>query len=471
VSGPPGRLARFRTLGSALGLGREAAERERWPRERLAAFRRSRLGALVAHASAASPFYRERYGGVLRAEEVDLERLPSISKGEWMEAFDDVVTDARLRLDDVERHLEGVRDDVLHLDEFRVMASSGSTGRRGVYVWNRADWLQALGIFLRDAHVGDRGIRIPRLRIAVVGAPDAKHVSYRFGVSIDCGLYRVLRLRATTPMHQLVDALGRFRPDMLIGFPSLIALLASEQLGGGMRLAPRWVETAGELRTEEMTRAIRDAWGVEPTNTYALSETGCAAWSCQEANALHVCEDACILEPVDAEGRPVPPGQPGERLLVTSLLNNTQPVIRMDVSDQLTLSSTPCSCGRTMAVISDLLGRADDVLELPAAGGGTARLHPIHLRSPLGATRDVVSYQIVQRTDAVEVDVVLASNCESVLVALARRLDEVLRERGIAPVPVRVRAVDAIAREPGVGKLKLVRVEMGPTVRAGPVGV
>jgi hypothetical protein len=32
-----------------------------------------------------------------------------------------------------------VHDDALYLDEYRIMASNGSMGRRGVYVWSRRD--------------------------------------------------------------------------------------------------------------------------------------------------------------------------------------------------------------------------------------------------------------------------------------------------------------------------------------------
>lgn len=456
---------RLGTLGRALRLTRPTLARERWSRDQLEAYQRDRLGALVAHACSHSRFHRERYGGELAASEIELQRLPPVTKAEWMGAFDRIVADSRLRLADVEAELAATTTDRLYLEEYRLMASSGSTGRRAVYVWSRADWLQLLGVFMRPTRALGIGPRIPRTRLAIIGAPDAKHMTFRLGASIDAGVFRTLRLPATMPLKELGVELQRFRPQVLTAYPSVASLLAAEQLAGRLAISPREVCTTSELRTDEMTRFIREAWSVEPHNAYALTETGLAAWTCPEARRLHVCEDSCILEAIDDDGNPVPDGQPGSKLLVTSLLNRTQPVIRLEVSDQLTFAREPCVCGRSFRVIEELHGRADDVLELPGPDGQRTMLHPIHVRSPLAAMREVVGYQIVQRPDRLDIDVVLAAPDESVPGRLAERIGAALRAHDVVDFPVHVRAVDAITREPGVGKLKLVQVvrEPGPS--------
>ena len=72
-----------------------------------------------------------------------------------------------------------------------------------------------------------------------------------------------------------------------------------------------------------------------------------------------------------------------ERLLITNLFMKTQPVIRYEVTDMVRLDPDPCPCGRPTRTVSAIEGRSDDILELPADAGGTVRIHPIHLRSPL----------------------------------------------------------------------------------------
>jgi phenylacetate-CoA ligase len=451
-------FTRLATIARALGRARQAVARERWSRDELDAYQRRRLGALVAHASMRSRFYAGHYGGSIVASEVELQRLPPVRKAAWAEAFDDVVTEPTLRLAGVEANLATIQDDRLYLDEFRIMASSGTTGRRGIYVWNQRDWLELLGIIMRTNRALGLGPRLPRTRFALIGAPNARHMTYRVGASMDGGVLRTLRLSATQPLPDLVAALQRFQPQVLSAYPSVAAQLAAEQRAGRLRISPRAIITSSELRTEEMTRAIHEVWGVQPANAYALTETGLAAWTCPEANALHVCEDACILESVDDSGRPVPAGEPGSRLLVTSLLNHTQPVIRFEVSDQLTFAREPCACGRTLRVIEVMHGRSDDILDLPGTTGGRVTLHPIHLRNPLAAVREVVGFQITQRPSELDIRVILAAPDASIPSRLAERISAVLRAHGVADFPVRVHAVDAIARAPGAGKLKLVEV-------------
>ena len=66
-----------------------------------------------------------------------------------LENFDELVTDRRLTLAGVERHLtelEGIdpRTDPMLFGEYRAMASGGTSGRRGVFVYGRADWTETL---------------------------------------------------------------------------------------------------------------------------------------------------------------------------------------------------------------------------------------------------------------------------------------------------------------------------------------
>ena len=66
------RLKNLADAKRAMGLAAAGAEREQWPRERIDAFQRERLGGLVEHASTSSPFYRALYGGRIDRRDVRL---------------------------------------------------------------------------------------------------------------------------------------------------------------------------------------------------------------------------------------------------------------------------------------------------------------------------------------------------------------------------------------------------------------
>lgn len=462
-------LKNFADVTAAVTSSRVSAERERWSRERLETFQRERLGELVEHATSRSTFYREHYGSVIARREVRLEKLPPVTKAMMMDHLEGFVTDARLGLDALDRHLEaiGPRDE-LYLDEYRIMASSGSSGRRGIYVYDRAAWRDFLAGAIRWTRMMRVTPRLPRRRrLAQVAAPDAKHMTSRGAASLSTGLFRPIRLSATQPLDELVSALNRHRPDAMTGYPSVLALLAVEQLEGRLRIAPTVVCTTSEVRTDEMTARMREAWRVEPFNCLGLTETGITATDCSEHAGLHVYEDLCIYEVVDEENRPVPAGQPGHKVLVTNLYNRTQPFIRFEITDLVTMSDEPCACGRTFRRITAMEGRSDDILELPAVRGGTLPVHPIHLRSPLAAMPAVAQYQIVQEADRLEVTLALARGAEPTTIAteVERALGAKLAGLGVAPIALRVRVVSEIEREAGAGKFKLVK-KLAPAQRA-----
>lgn len=436
------------------------AKRERWPRERLLAFQHERLAKLVAHASGASPFHRAHYGGTLAPADVRLADLPPVTKRMMMEHFDEFTTDRRLTRAAVEAHLAALgADDELFLGTYRVMASSGSSGRKGFYVYDRAAWTAFLAGAMRSVRSMGITPRLPRRRLAFVAAPDAKHMTRRGTASLRIGPFRSLSLSAAQPIEELTRALDAFQPEVLNGYPSALAMLATEQLEGRLRIAPRAMATSSEVCTAEMRGRMRAAWGVTPFDMLGLTETGVTAIDCAAHRGLHLFEDHTIYEVVDERNRPVPPGTQGHKVLVTNLDNYTQPFIRFEVTDLVTVTEDPCDCGRTFARITAIDGRSDDILELPRAAGGTIQVHPIHLRSALAARAEVAQYQITQAVDGLDVALALGSGADPAGVAprIAALLGERLAAEGVAAIPIRVRVVARIDREQGAGKLKLIK--------------
>lgn len=66
------------------------------------------------------------------ARDRPLSEFPIMSKSKLMENFDRVVTDPRLTRALVEQHVNSERCGELLLDEYRCIATGGSTGQRGL---------------------------------------------------------------------------------------------------------------------------------------------------------------------------------------------------------------------------------------------------------------------------------------------------------------------------------------------------
>jgi phenylacetate-CoA ligase len=437
----------------------ELRRHETWTAERLAQYQRTRVDAIVRHAVASSRFYADRFRGLVPdTGHVDLRSLPAFDKATLVERFDDIVTDTSLRRDELLAHVESADSDVLYRDRYRVIATSGSSGRKGLFVYDRPDWAPVMSGFLRFTRWTGARPSIPRRKIAYVGASGGTHMSRRITATFDVGLHRVLSLSATMPMARIVDELNGFQPDYLPGFPSMIAALAEEQIAGRLRISPRIVTTSSELRTAEMTAAIEAAWGVDPFDLFGVSESGMVACECERHRGMHLFDDLVAIEVVDAAGDPVPDGEVGDRILVTSLDNRIQPTIRLAVSDRVSIDPDPCPCGRPMRLLRAVDCRSDDIIHLPSANGRSVAVHPMQF-APVAKAREVREFQVVQEGSTLNVRVVLhpGSDAGALERRLADELGSSLSGLGVAEPVIRIERCDSLERDPAkMGKLRLV---------------
>ena len=120
-----------------------------------------------------------------------------------------------------------------------------------------------------------------------------------------------------------------------------------------------------------MTRTAQDrfqeAFGVRPFNFYATTE-GLYGHDCP-AGSMHLFDDMCIVENVDENGDPVPPGEVGARLLVTNLFNRTQPLIRFEVTDLVVRE-----VGKPLTEAAGYIARLS-VRRMPACSSASSSFH------------------------------------------------------------------------------------------------
>jgi phenylacetate-CoA ligase len=448
---PSYEAKRLIDVARVVRLSRKVAAEERLPRERLEQLQRERLEALVRHAAAHSPYYRER---IDPDTPVELTSLPVLDKQTLMERFDDVVCDRRLRRDALLEHLDGLDHDALYLGRYRVMTTSGSCGQKSLYVYDRPAWRVIGAMYMRFSAWAGATPRVPRLRMAMIGGGSPTHMSRRGAATLSVGVHKTLPLAVTMPLDRLVAALNGFRPQYVFTYPSMAVLLAGEQEAGQLRIAPESFATSSELCTPGMAARIEAAFGVRPFDLYATTE-GLWGGSCGQGRGMHLFENVALVENVDAQGRPVPPGERGARVLVTSLFNRVQPLIRFEVSDLVTIDPEPCACGRTLLRIRGIEGRADDVLQLPG-DGGTVAVHPLQFEV-VTADRQVREFQVVQAGSRLRLRVALREDAPrgEAIDRLRERVAGRLAALGVREPAVDVETCAGIERPEG-GKLKLI---------------
>lgn len=120
----------------------------------------------------------------------------------------------------------------------------------------------------------------------------------------------------------------------------------------------------GEPWGEEVRQAIEERLYIKAYDNYGLSEVigPGVAGECPYRAGMHVSEDHFIAEIIDPDtGERVQNGATGE-LVLTTMTKEAFPVIRFRTGDLASLDHSRCSCGRTLARISRISGRCDEII-------------------------------------------------------------------------------------------------------------
>jgi phenylacetate-CoA ligase len=211
----------------------------------------------------------------------------------------------------------------------------------------------------------------------------------------------------------------------------------------------------GEPFTGEMRAQIERELGLTALMFYGLSEMcgpGVAA-ECPARAGLHVQEDHFLVEVIDpGSGRALGEGEEGE-LVFTTLAKEALPLIRYRTGDIGSVTEEACECGRTLARISSLRGRLDDMLIVRGVN-----LFPSNVEHVLLGVEEVAPHYrlIVERPANLDE---LTVECEPVSAEidraeLAARLEPLLREHTGIRIAVSVVEPGGVPRSEG----KAVRV-------------
>ncbi|HVL82669.1 MAG TPA: hypothetical protein VM367_00015 [Pseudonocardia sp.] len=433
---------RRRHLVDMTGLAPSLVARLDWPAERLAEHRTAQLRELLRVAVERSPWHRRRLAGidVDRVTEAGLGELPVMTKDDLMAHFDEIVTDPRLRLAQVEAHLDGLTGTETYLlDRYHAVASSGSSGRRGVFVWGWDAWSTAYAALLRhELRSWLAQVRGP-VTMASVAAGRPTHASRAIFQTFSRPELVVRGFSIASPVAEIVAGLNHLQPTVLGGYPTGLVALAREAGAGNLRIAPRRIVCYAEPLLPEMRELVEQAWGATVCNWWCASEAFPLAVGCGRSTSMHLSDDLVLVEPVDAGGHAVPAGTRSARVYLTNLYNPTLPLIRYEVTDEVTLLHGTCPCGSSHRLVADVEGRLDDSFDYAGAA-----VHPHVIRSPLSRARHVLEYQVHQTLDGVEI--LVRTDGPVDLEPLRRDVADALVRLG-APGQVTLLEVPAIARQ------------------------
>jgi phenylacetate-CoA ligase len=440
------RAAHLHAVAAAL---EDHVARLDWPREQIERYQDQRLRALLAYACERSPFHARRLRclDVGSASVADLALLPVMTKADAQQEWDAITCAPDLNRAGAERVLAEQQWFSYTAGDAQVFSSGGSSGVRGVYVW---DWQFFVSVAClawrmqaREERRGSSAGSHPRLAVLTAGVPP--HASTPlFDVPTTAGMETVV-IPAGVPFDEVLAAVAAARPTHLVGYATVIGRLARAALAGDLAIRPVRVSTNSEPLLDEDRQAIRQAWNPAIHNLWGSTEIGVQAVGCGHGQGLHVCEDEVVLERIDENGAPVAHDAPAARTLATGLANRAFPFIRYDLGDQVEWLSGKCACGSAFRRVADIGGRRDDDFRY-----GTRTVPASAFRHVLGTDPRVSEYQVKQTVAGAEILAVGAPDVD----ALTSSVIAALRRHGLSDPTVRIQVVERLPRHDTSGKLR-----------------
>lgn len=316
----------------------------------------ARLRTQLAHAYARSPFYRRKFreAGVTPATVKtleDLRRLPFTTKDE-------------LKQNQAEHPPWGDLLAVPFEDVLRIHMTSATTGRPLAFLDTAADWYGFYHSYARSLYAF--GVRRPDMVMAAFSYGPWIGYWSGFYAAQDLGCLVFPAGGLTT--EQRLDALLTYPITVLGCTPSYALFLAEQATKRGIDLAKQtkvritWHTGEPGASIAATKVKIEQAFGASAFDLPGLTEIAAWGFECDaRVGLVHVHEDYCYPEVLDARGEPVGPGERGE-LVFTSLYRRAMPLIRYRTRDIVQLADRTCPCRRTLlALEGGVLARLDDM--------------------------------------------------------------------------------------------------------------
>jgi phenylacetate-CoA ligase len=339
--------ARFKRLAAGY------AERDRWPREQFDRYQDQQLASVI-HAAWQSPYYSsilaEAAASALMEPREILQRLPLLSKETLRLRAKDLLTKRLLPVGTLvfrSSGTTGTPTDIYSTPEFH----THQTAVRAV----RNLWWAGVEHTARRVMFGVR---------KVCRYDQHQPPFWRYSPAEDLAYASVYHLSPKF-LPAYIAFLREFQPVSIMGYPSALNAVARYALEHRDFPPPaRAIFTTSEAVRDDVREALQEVWKCRVFDHYGAVEACVFASQCEHGR-YHVSPEIGLVEIVDADGRPCPPGVVGE-VICTGLLNTLQPLIRYRIGDAARWSpDQSCPCGRELPMIEGIDGRFEDLCYTP----------------------------------------------------------------------------------------------------------
>ena len=308
----------------------------------------------------------------------DLIEFPVQEKKEFMKNFNGINTkgvDIKQAID-VATCSEKSRNFSPTLNGLTVGLSTGTSGNKGLFIVSRQERAMWVALILQRII----GWNFRKRKIAFF-----LRANSNLYTSVQSKLLAFNFFDLLDPLDEHLSRIDKLQPNIIVGQPSLLILLAQAQKKEEIKLNPERIISVAEVLSPKDQEIIERVFQINVQQVYQCSE-GMFGQSCKKGN-IHLNEDGLIIEKQWIDKKRFIP-------IITDLRRNVQPIIRYKMND--ILHATDCSCGSKMQAVSTIEGRMDDLLIFQQ----DKIIFPDFIRRAItGVNSEIDNYQLIRVSD------------------------------------------------------------------------
>lgn len=415
-----------------------------------------KLRAMLKFAYAHSAYYRKTFKAAGITEKniglASLTAFPTLSKAELLTYFDKLITVSDLTQEEMRQFdLEETVNRKAFKGKYHVVHSSGSTGKPGYFLYDEAAWNSMLLGIIRGALWKLSMPQILKLltsgpRIVYLAATDGR---YGGAMAVGDGIDRIrasqMYLDIKTPLSEWIRQIRTFNPNMIIGYPSAVKILAELVEHGEVDMKVIRVISCGEPLGSSLRHYLETVFHTQVVNFYGASESLALGAEIDSKEGMILFDDMNIIEATD------------EGMYLTSLYNFAQPLIRYRISDKLTLQKPEIGSSSPFTKAIGILGRSEDVLWFTDKNGNREFLHPLAIEGfCIEGLLDYQFRQISKNAFEMLAQTSQTASREIIESEMLEKMRDILKKKNLSYVRFYVRFVDEIQPDPQTGKKRLI---------------
>ncbi|OQX56285.1 MAG: hypothetical protein B5M53_02200 [Candidatus Cloacimonas sp. 4484_209] len=321
--------------------------------EQMIYYQNQRLRETIAFAYQKTPYYhRVMAEAGLSPEDIqcidDLKKMPILTRDDIRRYFRDLLVKDRA-------------------ENQRIIVYTSGTSGSGIPIAYDAETLAKQWAFLARqglwAGVDPRDWRVTMFGSKIVPETQNKPPFWRYNLfekEILLSIFHLSEYNKKAYLHFLHKHEGK----ILDGFASVLGIIADMILQENDCIPMKIVRSTGEPLSQSYRRKIERAFNCQVYDNYGMTEWVGLIQEC-ERGGMHLISDFGVLEILDENNNPVPPGVEGY-FVWTGLIRKEMPLIRYKIGDKgMWKKNQFCPCGRPYPLVDPTITRDSDILKTP----------------------------------------------------------------------------------------------------------